>query len=375
MRKNRFSSIIVALLSTMICTEIAQAQDAYVVERNNTLTFYYDNERANREGIVYGMPNEEAFPRWTDEGIKTKERITKAVFDNSFAKYRPARTVRWFYNLKKLVAIDNINNLNTSEVTDMRSMFQDCLMLAELDLSGMKTDNVTDMGEMFFGCSGLAKLNLSNFNTANVTRMDNMFRDCQKLAYLDVSAFNTVKVYDMSGMFAGCFGLTNIDLSGFNTLKVTNMAEMFEGCLGLIDLNLSSFRTGRVTDMRFMFSDCSRLKTLNLSGFTTKVVDDMRRMFYDCKALNTIYCNETWMCYDSEEMFKGCISLNGATSYNDMRTDRTMANPHTGYFTKKVIANAKPAYKVNKTVKKKQNNNLWRNKKVNKGGKTKRRNK
>ena len=61
----------------------------------------------------------------------------------------------------------------------------------------------------------------------------------------------------------------------------------------------------------------------------------MSGMFYKCNSLQTIYCNNTWTCSDSWEMFYGCTSLQGAVPYDESKTDALMANPETGYFTKK----------------------------------------
>ena len=61
----------------------------------------------------------------------------------------------------------------------------------------------------------------------------------------------------------------------------------------------------------------------------------MIQMFYGCNSLQTIYCNNTWTCSRSWGMFSGCTSLQGAVPYNESKTDASMANPETGYFTKK----------------------------------------
>ena len=61
----------------------------------------------------------------------------------------------------------------------------------------------------------------------------------------------------------------------------------------------------------------------------------MRRMFYDCAALTTIHSNTAWQCSRSEDMFAGCTQLKGAVAYDENKTDVTMADPETGYFTAK----------------------------------------
>ena len=117
--------------------------------------------------------------------------ITKAVFDDSFAEARPTSTSCWFavpyYETSKLMTIEGIQNLNTSNVTDMNFMFGYCSGLTNLDLSHFDTGNVMFMNSMFLGCSNLKSLDLSNFDTGNVTDMVAMFDGCRGLTSLDLS--------------------------------------------------------------------------------------------------------------------------------------------------------------------------------------------
>ncbi len=125
-------------------------------------------------------------------------------------------------------------------------------------------------------------------------------------------------------------GLTNL-----NTSEVTTMRGMFRDCQNLTSLNLSNFKTENVQHMMEMFRDCRRLTTLDLSNFNKENVIDTSLMFWGCNSLQTIYCNNTWTCSESLVMFSGCTSLQGAVAYDESKTDASMANPETGYFTKK----------------------------------------
>ena len=83
---------------------------------------------------------------------------------------------------------------------------------------------------------------------------------------------------------------------------------------------------------------CSAIKMLNVSSFNTENVTDMRFLFNNCANLTTIYCNDDWNTSTvqyCDSMFDGCTSLVGAVAYDASKTDVTMANPTTGYFTKK----------------------------------------
>ena len=276
-----------------------------------------------------------------------------------------------FWGCSGLTYLD-LKTFNTSKVTDMNNMFAECSNITELDLSNFDTSNVTSMGNpyaysyggmfrnckslkklnvssfntskvkymsnMFQGCSSLTSLDLSNFDTSNVTAMASMFATCTNLTSLNLTSFNTSKVTNMQGMFYGCGSLTTLDLSNFNTSKVTLMNNMFYGCSNLTTLDLSSFNTSNVTNMQGMFSGCSSLVNLNLSSFNTSNVTNMYSMFAFCKNIKTIYVSDLWNTSNvtsSSLMFHSCTSLSGAVSYDNTKTDISMANYTTGYLTYK----------------------------------------
>ena len=306
-----------------------------------TLTFFYDTKRATREGTTWGInekqqEGERVEPAWTGTYENPDTTTTKAVIDASFKDFRPTSTASWFKRFKALTAIEGLQYLNTSEVTNMSDMFYYCSALTSLDLKNFNTEKVTDMSWMFTDCAALTTLDLKSFNTQKVWDMSYMFAGCKALTSLDLKNFNTQKVWNMDQMFAHCSALTTVDLSSFNTSNVTDMLSMFSGCESLTTLDLSNFNTSNVKDMRTMFWACSGLTTLHLTNFNTSNVEKMAYMFAYCSKLASVICNKGWNCEVSEEMFKGCTALKGAVAYDESKTDVTMANPETGYFTKKV---------------------------------------
>ncbi len=286
--ENHVLSLFVALVATTgSLSTAAQTQKAYAIEKDSTLTFYYDNQSESRQGFYYDMPAEKTRPEWAGEDFADpQERIKRVVFDASFADYRPASTYRWFFRCVNLTEIKESQNLNTSETTDMAYMFDGCWALRSIDLTG--------------------------FNTANVTNMSNMFADC--------------------------LALQSLDLTSLNTKNVTDMREMFCNDHALKSLNLTGLNTGSVTGMSSMFYHCEALESLDLTGFNTKKVTDMAYMLRGCSNLVTIYCNQNWnegnVVY-SDDMFRDCKKLVGAVPYNANQTDISMANPNSGYFTTK----------------------------------------
>ena len=291
----------------MMPTTVLADNEPYVVfsDDNTTLTFFYDDQKASRNGLDLNK----------DSWASANEQIISVIFDNSFANCTTiTSTSRWFFGFKNLTSITGLANLKTDNVTDMSFMFTSCSSLTSLNISGFKTDKVTSMVMMFYGCSGLtsldvsgfktdmvkdmhdmfslcrglAGLNLGGFKTDNVTDMSNMFSYCNSLTSLDVSGFKTDNVTNMEWMFYGCSNLETLDVSGFNTGNVTDMNNMFSGCSNLTSLDVSGFKTDNVTDMRFMFNGCSSLKSLDVSGFKTDNVSDMGGMFSQCRGLTSL---------------------------------------------------------------------------------------
>ena len=212
----------------------SSVQEAYAVMSvdGTILTFYCDGNKIARKGVVYGLNQESDYPGWCEVNdskdiIPSKVKIV--IFDNSFKAAHPISCFRWFAGFKKLIKIVGLENLNTSNVTDMLGMFYGCSSLKSLDVRGFNTLNVTDMAEMFRGCLSLTSLDVRGFNTSNVTDMHGMFRGCLSLTSLDVRGFNTSNVTDMSRMFCGC-SLASLDVRGFNTSKLANVESMFANC-------------------------------------------------------------------------------------------------------------------------------------------------
>lgn len=252
-----------------------------------SLTFYYGEKGELGDG-EYEM-NRSQEPEWITEH---KADIVRVVFDVSFASARPKSCNSWFMECEKLEAIDGIENLNTSKVTDMWNMFYNCKSLTSLDLKTFDTHNVLSMSYMFFGCNNLTYLNVSSFDTSNVGSMMWMFAGCWKLTNLSVSNFDMHRVRYMTGMFSSCKGLTHIDVSKFNTENVKRMQAVFQDCENLSSLDLSGFNTSKVNDIASMFNSCKSLTSLDLSNFDTQLVTKSTSLFYGCQKLEAIYLGD-----------------------------------------------------------------------------------
>ena len=264
--------------------------------------------------------------------------------------YLPADSSNMFSWFRNTQHIYNLNNLNTSRVTNMQSMFEQCQNLETVDISSFDTSNVTNMSNMFYYCRYTESINLGSIDTSNVTDFNHMFFFCTYLETLNITGFNTSSATDMSSMFSDCAALTSLNLSNFNTSNVTDMGSMFSGCQSMINIDLTSFDTRQVTNISKMFyclnKNVSLTKTIDLSSFDTSNVTSMAQMFYRCTSLETIKVSEKFVTtkltdsYSDLYMFEDCTSIKGGnnTLYDANHVDKLYAridglNGLPGYFT------------------------------------------
>ena len=74
----------------------------------------------------------------------------------------------------------NIFNFNTSKVTDMAFLFNNCYSLKKFHLINFDTSHVKVMNRIFFGCKLLVDINLSKFVLNNDTSVFHGFNQCPK---------------------------------------------------------------------------------------------------------------------------------------------------------------------------------------------------
>ena len=90
-----------------------------------------------------------------------------------------------------MTTINDLGNLNTSDVTNMNSMFEGCGSLTTLDLTGLDTSKVDDMGCMFYACKNLTTIYVGDgWKTAAVTYSIDMFKYCNNLPNYNDAEFD-----------------------------------------------------------------------------------------------------------------------------------------------------------------------------------------
>ena len=189
---------------------IQPARQPYAVVSDDglTLTFYYDANKPTGDKVLDLPFTAGHYPSTNNKNITT------ATFDPSFADCHDLTTTNtMFFMCDKLQTINNLEYLNTENVTDMAGMFYGCSSLESLDLSHFDTKNVTGNGMdgMFYECSSLKSLDVSSFEISDgLTDMKLMFYECSALETIycaEGADWSTSGAYK-SNMFYGCTSLS-----------------------------------------------------------------------------------------------------------------------------------------------------------------------
>ena len=175
-----------------ICWEIEEAMNrepepsegpvpyAIFIDNNTALEFRYDDQRSAYPEAMDIYPFSSTVDRgWHDMA----ESVRSVVFNESFANCTSiTSTEYWFFGCSNLETFIGLENLNTSNVTNMASMFHGCSSLTSLDLSSFNTTSVTEMKMMFYECPNLTTIYVSSgWSTANVSSSDYMFGGSERI--------------------------------------------------------------------------------------------------------------------------------------------------------------------------------------------------
>ena len=148
----------------------------------------------------------------------------------------------------------DLTNLDTSESTDLQSMFYNCRSLNTIvGLSNLNVSNATNLSLMFYWCKSLSELDLSSWDMSRVTKFNSA-------TVRQSSAYQYVQ-----GIFESCSNLTTIKFpTSLNIARIDSLERMFFDCRNLESLDLSIFDTRNFTEMKSMFYGCDKLSSVVL---------------------------------------------------------------------------------------------------------------
>ena len=170
--------------------------------------------------------------------------------------------------------LGGLNGWNTSQVTDMSSMFYQNRMGFSSDLNSWDTSQVRSMSRMFYQTYNFNG-DITSWNTSQVRDMSYMFSSAREFDQ-DISTWNVSSVESMSSMFSDAVAFDQ-DISGWDTSKVKSMSSMFHSA-SVFNEDISNWNTSKVVDMSYMFHSASAFDQ-DISDWNTSKVTDMSYMF------------------------------------------------------------------------------------------------
>ena len=284
----------------------------------------YNSTAYSKDGLIEGTLTQNVSNSFADINAEIYAKI-QLVYDNTEPRVLTDDNKTIDTSIYTIpTKSDGTSLLDTSQVTNMNTMFLGCNNLITIPL--LDTSKVTSMNGMFRACNNLITVPL--LDTSKVTSMSTMFRACSNIQTIPL--LNTSLVTDMNTMFRGCSIIQTIPQ--LDTSKVTDMSYMFYDCTNLTTIPL--LNTSKVTKMSNMFENCSNLTTI--PELDTSLVTNIRRMFYGCKSLTTIPLLNTSKVTDMSYMFSDCSNLSD-DSLNNVLASLLTATSYTSTKTLKYI--------------------------------------
>ena len=190
-----------------------------------------------------------------------KKKLDKPI--DSEYKYHPNSKEELTKNIQELISnkIYDFNCIDTSEITDMSSLFGDIvnnINKINFDVSKWDVSNVTNMAFMFVGCESFEGKGLENWDVSNVEISSFMFLKCENLN-CDLSKWDVRNIKRMSSMFSYCEKFDGKSIENWDVSNVVSVRNMFKGCENL-NCDLSKWDVSNIKDMTNMFYGCIALK-------------------------------------------------------------------------------------------------------------------
>ncbi len=310
-------------------------------EGKGILTYYYDNkfDKNNAYHELYdpvNHPNAVRFNGYADK-------VVKGVIDESM-KNASLTSLRGMFDggensyLVNMQTLYGLENLNTSNVTSMEDMFENCKSLISVDLTSFDFTNLENVGYMFWGCYELKTIYCNEDWCANdkITESDYMFFYCNSLTGGNGTLFSETKI---NKVYACPDGGT--DSPGYFTV-VPEIYTNFDESSGTLTYHYDHLRSTR-SGVTELYDPIGNPSAVRFTGYYDQVkkaviapsmkdagLTSTKRMFYG--GLNSE--TETWQylsamteieglenlnteyVIDMNEMFYGCESL----TWLDLRT-------------------------------------------------------
>ena len=251
---------------------------------------------------VYPVVDESDHP-WSnhfysqDDRVAGYKYVTSVVVDDSVRGHlAPVEMMAWFGNgstsqYSAVLTITGLENIDTSNVTNMLYLFGNNSELKALDLSAWDASKVEQVHHMFRATYSLMSLSWPQHLGDSVTSMSEMFYFGQGgvMNHLDFHALNTSNVTNFSNMLDSqqkashrtindpATRVEELDLSGIDFTHAEEMQNLLNRQLYLTKINFGNFNAPNCTNASGMFNLQSRVGGLSEivlgEGFSFEMAD------------------------------------------------------------------------------------------------------
>lgn len=165
-------------------------------------------------------------------------------------------------------------NGKTYEVVGYNSVFRD-IASGNIDLRLWDTSKITTMYAMFYNCKANI-VGLENLNTSNVTDMQFMLSNVESDKDFDLTSWDLSKVANAANMFLNS-KIKSVNLSNTDMSSITTIQNMFKKIQGT-EVNLNNVDLSAATTLENMFRE-SQIDKVNLDNISISHVEKLDNMF------------------------------------------------------------------------------------------------
>lgn len=186
-------------------------------EQNITASAGYDGIGSVHVNPVTSEIDSDIIP----ENIKAGVEILGVLGSYAGGINRNPTKLNYLYSNSDILNITDFNSINTTEVTEMKYCFAECI-LTSINISSWDFSKCTNETYMFSNCSNLETVALpENINLKIAT---NMFNGCSKLKRIEGSII--IDGTSTSNMFKGCSLLEHVVIKSFAANNSTNTVTL-----------------------------------------------------------------------------------------------------------------------------------------------------
>lgn len=179
-------------------------------------------------------------------------------YDSSYIEMSIDRSKNPTISITSTLTEYKIVNLNSFADTDGYVKLQ----LSDLEVEGVVT-------ELSFS-DGVRSVTSFNINTSLITDLSNMFNNCETLVNVNLTKFDFSKITNMKNLFFNCTNLQSVDVDVLDLVNIRNSASsIFKNCTSLTSVNavIKNVRTD------FYLKDCP-LDNETAMRFINALVED-----------------------------------------------------------------------------------------------------